>query len=187
MEECIVCTEKIEECLPCGHLVHLGCVIRSFKAECPVCRRAVPVRCVGIRPSAEPLSDELITAIYQSEIEPEFDLPERNMATFFLELAGRVFPGIIQTGSVEVDYEEDSEEKDREDREDGEEKELGTDPEDEEKNLNDIERELEGEELDEEMTDPEDEEPYQNSDGYLYREEDPNYDEENPTGDEVDY
>lgn len=44
-EECPVCVEEISitDRLSCGHWVHMECVAKSMKAECPVCRHHVRV------------------------------------------------------------------------------------------------------------------------------------------------
>ena len=39
--ECAVCFEPIDEVLICGHKIHLLCVQKSHKAECPLCRHPV--------------------------------------------------------------------------------------------------------------------------------------------------
>lgn len=42
-DECLICCDALSEDtpLPCGHWIHLNCIIRSGKAECPVCRSPV--------------------------------------------------------------------------------------------------------------------------------------------------
>jgi hypothetical protein len=44
--ECCVCMEEIDESLlDCGHNVHLTCIFRSKKIECPLCRGNVNIAC----------------------------------------------------------------------------------------------------------------------------------------------
>jgi hypothetical protein len=43
IQECIVCNEECSERTPCGHVVHLECVARSGKEECPMCRQETRV------------------------------------------------------------------------------------------------------------------------------------------------
>jgi hypothetical protein len=43
IQECIVCNEECSERTPCGHIVHLECVARSGKEECPMCRQETQV------------------------------------------------------------------------------------------------------------------------------------------------
>ena len=41
-EECIVCFESLanqKRSLSCGHWIHKNCIIKSAKAECPICRK----------------------------------------------------------------------------------------------------------------------------------------------------
>ena len=41
-EICCVCTDPVNSKLtPCGHLVHMDCVIKSGKNTCPLCRQKV--------------------------------------------------------------------------------------------------------------------------------------------------
>lgn len=40
-DECVVCTEPFghdNPLIPCGHWVHLSCIYKSGKGECPICR-----------------------------------------------------------------------------------------------------------------------------------------------------
>ena len=43
IQECIVCNDPCSERTPCGHVVHLECVARSGKEECPMCRQETRV------------------------------------------------------------------------------------------------------------------------------------------------
>jgi hypothetical protein len=42
IETCCVCTDPIDKKLKCGHGIHIECVIKSGKKQCPLCR--APVR-----------------------------------------------------------------------------------------------------------------------------------------------
>ena len=46
IQECVVCNEECSESTPCGHIVHLECVARSGKEECPMCRQETRVSAV---------------------------------------------------------------------------------------------------------------------------------------------
>ena len=55
-DECVVCTESMvnePEAFRCGHWVHIECVRRQFKPECPICRAELPIQVTGVRPRAE--------------------------------------------------------------------------------------------------------------------------------------
>lgn len=51
-EDCPVCYEKLKnvEPLSCGHIVHLSCVKKHFKPECPLCRKSLDIKVNGTRP-----------------------------------------------------------------------------------------------------------------------------------------
>lgn len=163
MEECVVCYENISEPLACKHFVHLACVIQSFRPECPVCRTPIPVSCVGTRPSAEPPTSEYLNSLYEQWEFPNSVEEENALYESLRENVER----IIQAGPEDLIFIQGQEES-------GEIK-------------ADFEPSSEMEETEEE-TEEENEVPrYKNTQGYLYAEEDPDYDEENPNGDEVDY
>lgn len=42
-EDCAVCIDPVDKPLFCGHWVHMNCVVRSGKDECPVCRGKIPM------------------------------------------------------------------------------------------------------------------------------------------------
>jgi hypothetical protein len=48
-EDCIICTEKIKdnEPLSCGHWIHISCIEKHFKPECPVCRKPQNIKVFG--------------------------------------------------------------------------------------------------------------------------------------------
>lgn len=49
-DECPVCFESLENQktpLICGHWVHLSCIEKHFKAECPICRRPLEMEVYG--------------------------------------------------------------------------------------------------------------------------------------------
>lgn len=41
--ECIVCLEplNVKKSLSCGHWIHLNCIYKWGKAECPICRKKI--------------------------------------------------------------------------------------------------------------------------------------------------
>jgi len=52
-ENCILCLEDIdasENPLDCGHKLHLECVKKHFKPECPICRRPLNITVSGTQP-----------------------------------------------------------------------------------------------------------------------------------------
>lgn len=103
IEDCPICYDKIinEAKLVCGHHVHMNCLQKQFKPECPLCRCKLNIVVFGCNPT-EPIVPVLnIYDLEESDDEP-------------MEIVTR-------------------------------------------------------------------------KDNYLYREEDPDYDEENPYGDEYDY
>ena len=44
MRQCPICYEDIFKIntLSCGHMIHASCIIQSGKAQCPICRAALP-------------------------------------------------------------------------------------------------------------------------------------------------
>jgi len=49
-EECPICFESLndeKEPLKCGHWMHLECVKKHFKPECPVCRAPLDIKVTG--------------------------------------------------------------------------------------------------------------------------------------------
>ena len=52
-DECPVCyysMNKEKNPLTCGHWVHLKCVKRHFKPECPICRHPLKIKVTGQKP-----------------------------------------------------------------------------------------------------------------------------------------
>jgi hypothetical protein len=51
-DECIICYEKLEETSPlqCGHWLHVSCVEKHFKPECPICRAPLQIEVKGTFP-----------------------------------------------------------------------------------------------------------------------------------------
>ena len=54
IETCILCTNTLspKDILSCGHKMHMACVKKHFKPECPVCRRKLNIVVTGQLPSA---------------------------------------------------------------------------------------------------------------------------------------
>lgn len=45
-EECPICLEALnakDEPWPCGHYVHIDCIVKGMKPECPLCREKLPL------------------------------------------------------------------------------------------------------------------------------------------------
>jgi hypothetical protein len=52
-ENCILCLEDIdasENPLECGHKLHIECVKKHFKPECPICRKPLNITVSGTQP-----------------------------------------------------------------------------------------------------------------------------------------
>ena len=51
-EDCIICYEKLENVSPlsCGHIIHISCVKKHFKPECPLCRTKLNIQVSGTFP-----------------------------------------------------------------------------------------------------------------------------------------
>lgn len=51
-DECPICVEKLSEddkALKCGHWVHKGCIIKSGKSKCPICRIHIYLKPLELR------------------------------------------------------------------------------------------------------------------------------------------
>lgn len=122
-ETCILCCESMNEKKPleCGHWLHLKCVEKHFKPECPICRKHLDIKVTGTRP------------------EPYIPVEETGLSVDVIyDIMGPM---------IEHEFENENEDE------------------------NDCTTEKEGWEIN----------------GYLYPEEDPSYDEENPHSDNYDY
>lgn len=51
-EDCVICYEKLENVSPlsCGHIIHISCVKKHFKPECPLCRTKLNIEVSGTFP-----------------------------------------------------------------------------------------------------------------------------------------
>jgi hypothetical protein len=52
-DECVICIESLKDeqnSLCCGHWVHLECIKKQFKAECPLCRHPLNIQVTGVMP-----------------------------------------------------------------------------------------------------------------------------------------
>ena len=157
-EDCIICTEKIgeEDILDCGHWIHISCVKKHFKPECPVCRKSLNIEVVGVRPQEEDLGGDLgddlggdlgdeLVQLAQRITEELREQVRQHFVYVRVENEDVLGRNVIERGN-EDNYEF----------------------------LPDLEEE------------GEDNEEWRKK-GYLYREEDEDYDEENPDGDNVNY
>lgn len=52
MTNCVICTETLGDCPPiqCGHIVHLECLKKQFRPECPLCRAPLDIEVSGQAP-----------------------------------------------------------------------------------------------------------------------------------------
>ena len=169
-EDCPICTEKIgdEDILDCGHWIHISCVKKHFKPECPVCRKSLNIQVEGSRPEedfgevggevgGEDLGGELVQlaervrAHLEEQVRQHLQaqLPEGQLIVYAIVENENV----LERNVIERDNQENYE------------------------FLPDLEEQGENEDEDEEWR----------KKGYLYREEDQDYDEENPDGDNVNY
>ncbi len=41
LDECLVCTDRCQQALPCGHSIHLNCIAMSGQTTCSLCRKDV--------------------------------------------------------------------------------------------------------------------------------------------------
>lgn len=66
--ECPICLEHTDDILECGHKIHLECVKKHFKPECPVCRKSLNISVSGkFENNDEDLNNELIRNILERE------------------------------------------------------------------------------------------------------------------------
>jgi hypothetical protein len=73
-ENCILCLEDIdpsENPLVCGHKLHLECVKKHFKPECPICRRRLNISVNGTIP-------ELYLPFDPESFSNDDNIPENN-------------------------------------------------------------------------------------------------------------
>lgn len=62
-EDCIICLDPLsdKDILECGHKIHLECVKKHFKPECPICRKQLNIKVTGKYPEPnEQLDYDLI-------------------------------------------------------------------------------------------------------------------------------
>jgi len=56
MEQCNICFDlplNKDDVLSCGHRVHISCVQKQFKPECPFCRASLNIKVYGNRPCVD--------------------------------------------------------------------------------------------------------------------------------------
>jgi len=168
--ECVICcdapvlTEK-DNLSCCGHPVHLKCLQQQFKSECPFCRARLNIKVFGQRPVPDPLLFTDPSERHPSERHPSERHPsERHPSerdSHQGNIAGFRFEFSVAPGI-----------------------------------LSDVIEQVDSEQFDETLIkrrrgDSDDEEDDHGQSwkkqGYQYAEEDPDYDEENPHGDNCDY
>lgn len=131
VNECNICYDlplKEEDILPCGHRVHISCVQKQFKAECPLCRAPLKIKVFGTKPQI----DESLFLAPQEEDE------EYHGNVYGVSFMFSLRPGILDN-------------------------------------------------VIEHMSDEENDDEIWRAKGYQYAEEDSEYDEENPRGDNWEY
>lgn len=76
--DCVICLEKNnEDPLICGHRIHISCIKKHFKPECPLCRRKLNIKVNGLTPMAfvpSNYEDSLVNSInyeIRDELEEE--------------------------------------------------------------------------------------------------------------------
>jgi len=157
-EDCPICTEKIgdEDILECGHWIHISCVKKHFKPECPVCRKSLNIEVEGSRPGGD-LGGDLGEEVPQEIRRELIQIAERVREQFEDFIPIIVYVSVENENVLERNVIERGNEENYE-------------------FLPDLEEQGENE----------DNEEWRKK-GYLYREEDEDYDEENPDGDNVNY
>ena len=115
-EDCIVCTEKLgeeEKVLECGHWVHILCIQKHFKPECPICRKPLNIVVNGTIPRPE---DDFHD---NGDIQENGDIHEININ---IHIHGINIPNVVERGFtyeinniifIEEHYEDENEENSR--------------------------------------------------------------------------
>lgn len=55
-EECNICYDlplKENDILSCGHRIHISCIQKQFKSECPLCRAPLNIKVFGKKPEPD--------------------------------------------------------------------------------------------------------------------------------------
>lgn len=184
-DECIVCRDSLdnnEESLICGHWIHLKCLQRHFKAECPICRHPLNIVVSGHVPS--PYFPE---EVVQTEDEVGFVSHPSRIVDFVRRRI--VLPDVVERNSNIVgddlpDLEDAGQESGADVKEEDEKSNVG---EDEDDNEGDQKEEEHGGDLLEDYDGIAKDDLSWRQKGFTHREEDEEYDEENPYGDDVGY
>jgi hypothetical protein len=129
-EDCIVCTEKLgeeEKVLDCGHWVHLLCIQKHFKPECPICRKPLNITVNGTIPRPEENNDIDNNHIDNNHIDNN-DIQEININ---IHIHGINIPNVVERGfTYEINniifieehyYEDENDENSRDDDSDSDE------------------------------------------------------------------
>lgn len=66
-DDCAICFEKLNEqySLQCGHWLHISCVQKHFKPECPICRMPLDIQVFGTFPVNNISFEEQPVYIYE--------------------------------------------------------------------------------------------------------------------------
>lgn len=64
-ENCTICLELLNEDIPldCGHWIHISCIQKQFKAECPLCRFPLKIEVYGKMDYAIDITDNNETIV----------------------------------------------------------------------------------------------------------------------------
>ena len=74
--ECIICYSPLQEEPPlkCGHWMHMECVKKHFKPECPVCRHPLEIAVSGTFPDCDIEPDLSREYDYKEDTEEIIDM-----------------------------------------------------------------------------------------------------------------
>jgi hypothetical protein len=139
-EDCAICYGKLgdEKSLECGHWLHMSCVQKHFKPECPLCRKPLNIKVYGTRPEV---------FIPEENDEEQFEGSILGVR-FSMRLPRNIIGNVVERNIEPLPDEEDEDNARKRRRSDDE---------------------------------------SWREKGYQYAEEDSEYDEENPRGDNWDY
>jgi hypothetical protein len=66
--ECPICLENTIDTLECGHKIHIECVKKHFKPECPVCKKTLSIKVNGkFENDSDDLSTDAIRHILEQD------------------------------------------------------------------------------------------------------------------------
>jgi hypothetical protein len=99
-QDCIICLEVLNEqhSLECGHWIHISCIQKQFKPECPLCRHPLKIMVHG---KLEIINNYIIDEDSENSESNEsvLDDVDNNIDD-------------VDVDSQEIDYDEDNEDND---------------------------------------------------------------------------